>query len=85
MCTTVRARFDNQTNQQTDHVYPELSTSYYELHSVWFYKKRWDFFITQALFSRFFNVLPFFLKLAQNLSNVSYKCVSYKLILSVEQ
>ena len=57
------------------------------LNSVWLYKKRWDLFSTQALFSHFLNlkknIFPFFLTIAKNLSPVSYKGVSYETILSV--
>ena len=53
------------------------------------YKKLCNFFSAHSLFSRFLNLhkksnfFPFFLKIAQNLSTVSYKGVSYKTMLSV--
>ena len=52
------------------------------IHPIWFYKKRSDISSAQEWLSCFLNFqkkgFPFFLKIAQNLSTVSYKDISYK-------
>ena len=61
--------------------YTEKATKSGPSSAVWFYKKLCDFFATEALFSGFLNLKKKQdLKIAQNLSTVSYEYVSNKTI-----